>query len=329
MGGGEDGVVDCFGIGGERFVVAVAELGGALEDAAIDEEAFACGLDQVFGAGYGAGGAEKGEFGHREVILHGTQTGLTLDFTTECTEDTETSKDGRINRAEMGRSRSAPLRGRTLVGGGGLLLLGDDLVDLQAEAFGYAGPVSGIGFVEVLDLQLLDAARDAAHAGDDVADEARFGVGGHKAEEIARLRVVIGVEAVIVAVDRAGDFLRALAVLRRFFRPAEAVGFVVGLRAVIAVEAHGAIAIVGVHGALGLVDGQAVVVDAEAVAVRVGIGNQARLQHFVGREAHARDDVARFERGLLDFREIVFGIAVEHEFANFDERIVFVRPDLG
>src|SRR5712692_9990491 len=206
-----------------------------------------------------------------------------------------------------------------LIGGScGLLLLREDLVDLQAEAFGYAGAVSGIGFVEVLDLQLLDAARDAAHTGDDVADEALFGVGGHQAEEIARLRVVVGVEAVIVAVDRAGDFFGALAVLRSFFGAAEAVGFVVGLRAVIAVEAHGAVAIVGVHRALRLVDGQAVVVNAEAVAVRVGIGNKARLQHFVGREAHAGDDVARFERGLLDFGEIIFGIAIEDEFANVD-----------
>jgi len=139
-----------------------------------------------------------------------------------------------------------------------------------AEALGYAGAVCGIGFVEVLDLQLLDAARDAAHTGDDVADEALFGVGGHQAEEIARLGVVVGVEAVIVAVDRAGDFFGALAVLRSFFGAAEAVGFVVGLRAVIAVEAHGAVAIVGVHRALRLVDGQAVVVNAETVAVRIG-----------------------------------------------------------
>src|SRR5258707_7613828 len=122
----------------------------------------------------------------------------------------------------MGRSNAAPLPGErtahsqgsshakfacdgaefgcaTLVGGGGLLLFRDDLLDLQAEALGYAGAVCGIGFVEVLDLQLLDAARDAAHTGDDVADEALFGVGGHQAEEIARLRVVVGVEAVVVA----------------------------------------------------------------------------------------------------------------------------------
>ena len=85
---------------------------------------------------------------------------------------------GRIDRDEKGRSSAAPLRGeRTdersaaeigcatyLVGssGSGLLLLLHDFVDLQAEAFGYAGAVGGIGFVEMLDLQLLDAARDAA-----------------------------------------------------------------------------------------------------------------------------------------------------------------------
>ena len=95
----------------------------------------------------------------------------------------------------------------------------------------------------------------------------------------------------------------------------------------IAVEAHRAVAIVSVHGALRLVDGQAVIVHAEPVAVRVGIGNQARLEHFVWRKAHAGDDVARFESGLLDFGEIIFGIAVEHEFADFDERVIFVRPD--
>ena len=150
--------------------------------------------------------------------------------------------------AERESERTAKNGCATLVGGGGLLLLRDDLVDLQAEAFGYAGAVSGIGFVEVLDLQLLDAARDAAHASDDVADEALFGVGGHQAEEIAWLSVVIGVEAVIVAVDRAGDFFRSLTVLRSFFRAAEAVGFVVGLRAVIAVKAHGA---AGASGAAG------------------------------------------------------------------------------
>src|SRR6267142_2112027 len=123
----------------------------------------------------------------------------------------------------------------------------------------------------MLDLQILDAARDAAQAGDDVADQALLGVGGHQAEEIAWLGVVVGVEAMIVAVDGAGYFFGALAILRIFFGAAKAVGFVIGLRAVIAVKAHGAVAIVSVDGALRLVDRQAVVVDAEAIAMRIGI----------------------------------------------------------
>src|SRR3981081_3281515 len=92
-----------------------------------------------------------------------------------------------------------------LVGGrGGCLRLINDLVDFEAEAFCYSGAVGWIGFVEMLDLQILNAARDAAQAGDDVANEALLGVGGHETEEIAWLGVVVGVEAMIVAVDGPG-----------------------------------------------------------------------------------------------------------------------------
>src|ERR1700687_3737543 len=66
---GEDGVVDCFRIGGKRFLVAVAELRSALEDATVDEQALACGFDKIFGTRDRSGGAEKSEFGHRGVIF--------------------------------------------------------------------------------------------------------------------------------------------------------------------------------------------------------------------------------------------------------------------
>ena len=41
------------------------------------------------------------------------------------------------------------------------------------------------------------------------------------------------------------------------------------------------------------------------------------------------DDVARLERGLLHFREIVFRVAVQFQLADFVERIILVRPNLG
>src|SRR6266850_6659348 len=69
MGVGEDDVVESFRIDGERFVVVVGEFRGALEDAAIDQETFAGGFYKIFGAGYGACGAEESEFGHRGVIV--------------------------------------------------------------------------------------------------------------------------------------------------------------------------------------------------------------------------------------------------------------------
>src|SRR6267154_1422715 len=69
MGVGEDDVIESFRIDGERFVVAVGEFRGTLEDAAIDQETFAGGFYEIFGAGYGACGAEESEFGHRGVIV--------------------------------------------------------------------------------------------------------------------------------------------------------------------------------------------------------------------------------------------------------------------
>src|SRR5271156_451251 len=215
------------------------------------------------------------------------------------------------------------------IGGAGLLFR-DHGVDVQAQALRYAGSVGGIGFVEVLDLQLLNAlGHTAAEAADDVVDEALLGAGIHQAEEVARLGIVIAVAAVIVASHGAADHFLTLAERGILLRSAEAVGFVIGMRAGVAVEAHGAVAVVGGEGALRLVHRQAVVVDAEAVTGRVGIGDDARLQYFVRRIAHAGDDVAWLEGGLLDFGKIIFGIAVEFEFANFVERIILVRPNFG
>ena len=63
------------------------------------------------------------------------------------------------------------------------------------------GSVGRISFVEVLDLQLLNMLRHRFHAGHDVADQALARVRRHQAEEVAGLRVVIAVEAVIARTD--------------------------------------------------------------------------------------------------------------------------------
>src|SRR3546814_2377568 len=70
-------------------------------------------------------------------------------------------------------------------------------------------------------------------------------------------------------------------------------------------------------------------VDAEAVALGVAVGEQPALQHLVGREADAGDDVGRREGCLLDFGKIVVRVAVELHDADLDGGILALRPYLG
>ncbi len=79
--------------------------------------------------------------------------------------------------------------------------------------------------------------------------------------------------------------------------------------------------------ALRLVYRKHVIVHSQTITVRIGIGNQTRLQHLVRRISHTRHYVARFERRLLDFREIIYRIAVQDQFADFLQRIILVRPN--
>jgi len=56
--------------------------------------------------------------------------------------------------------------------------------------------------------------------------------------------------------------------------------------------------------------------------VRVAVGEEASLQHAVRRRADARHEVPRIEGGLLDFREVVVRVAVEHQAPDLDQRVV-------
>src|SRR5690606_31677669 len=125
-----------------------------------------------------------------------------------------------------------------------------------------------------------------------------------QAEQIARLRVVIVVHAVIPVVG-------GLAVQRqRRFRArgllplALAVGFVVDGAALVVAHAHRAVAMVAVmEGTARRIDRQQAVVHAQAVALGVAVGEDAALQPAVGRMAYAGHEVGRREGGLLHLRE--------------------------
>src|SRR5690606_24934644 len=129
--------------------------------------------------------------------------------------------------------------------------------------------------------------------------------GRHQAEEVAGLGVVVVALAVVVAGGVALDLERGLGERGTFLGTAEGVGFVVGRDVAGEVVAHGAAFLVVEHGAARGVDGQLLVVCAEAIALGVGIGKDAGLKHLVGRVADAGDDVGGREGGLLDLGVVV------------------------
>jgi hypothetical protein len=112
-------------------------------------------------------------------------------------------------------------------------------------------------------------------------------------------------------------------------RASEATRFIVDRPAAIAVKAHRAIAVVRVRlGRMRTIDRQAFSLHAEPITMRVGVRQEARLQHLVRAERNARNNVGGRKSGLLNLGVIVFRVAVEFEDAHLNQRIIPVRPDL-
>jgi hypothetical protein len=122
---------------------------------------------------------------------------------------------------------------------------------------------------------------------------------------------------------------------------------VVGQRAGVSVHGHESVTLVRVVHVKRSVDGDLLVVDAEAVALGVGVGEEAGLEDRVSGGFDAGHQVGWGEGDLFDFGEVVLGlrgvsinmliseagrwdyIAVESEFADLSERDVFLGPDFG
>ncbi len=83
------------------------------------------------------------------------------------------------------------------------------------------------------------------------------------------------------------------------------------------------------HRAAWLVDGQAQVIDAQPVALGVTIRCNAELQHLVRAVTNTGHNMGGREPRLLNFRKVVFRVAVQLKFTHFNQRIILVRPDLG
>ena len=175
-----------------------------------------------------------------------------------------------------------------------------------------------------------DVLGDAVHVAGRIVDQRSALRLFHQAIEIARLveRVVGGVIRGVPSVHRAEEVQRRLGRVGLLLPLPVAVRLVADGVAEVAVRAHHAVAMeLGVR-APRLVDRDVVVVHAQAITLRVAVCEQAALQQLVGRQADARHEVRRRERGLLDLGEVVLRVAVQLELAHLDERELLVAPRL-
>lgn len=98
---------------------------------------------------------------------------------------------------------------------------------------------------------------------------------------------------------------------------------------VVAINIHGTITLVRVEGVQWAVDRDLLVVDAQAVAVSVGVGKQTRLQYRVSRGGNTGDNMRGREGSLFNLSKVVLGVFVERPLAKLTKGVLVMGPDLG
>ena len=176
----------------------------------------------------------------------------------------------------------------------------------------------------------LDEVGGIPHGASGVLEEDLLLFWAHQAEEFARLGVVVVVVLAEVPGTRgAGDLEIRLPVLRLLLPLAETVRLVADGGTCVAVHPHLAVAVRGVRVTFRAVDRELVVVDTQAVALCVPVGEETPLQHPVGRETDPRHHGGGVERRLLHVLEVVFGVPVQFEDTHLDQGELPLVPDLG
>src|SRR6218665_672810 len=106
----------------------------------------------------------------------------------------------------------------------------------------------------------------------------------------------------LVSVQRHGRLL--IGGVHKFI--VKAIGIIIWRSFAVAVHAHHAVALIGGSHKRTFIHRDLFIVGAQAITVRIGIRQQAALQHFVGRIADAVHHVRGRKGALLHFGEIVF-----------------------
>src|ERR1700733_2522680 len=172
------------------------------------------------------------------------------------------------------------------------LLRGDRLrFETDAQRLRNTCAIGGIGLGTIGDMTLLDVLRSAADLPGGVVEQILLLLRIYLPGQVARLLPMVVIDPVIPVSGCATELERGLVELRLIDPIAPAVREVGRSSAEVAVRAHGAVAMIALERAFRRVDRDVMVIDAQAITLRVPIREQAPLQHLVGRKADTRHDV--------------------------------------
>src|SRR6202048_3193565 len=158
----------------------------------------------------------------------------------------------------------------------------DQLRLFEPEGLRHPSPVCRSRARAIVDVPLLDVQLGVAHRPRRVLEQHLLLLRRHLPEQVAGLLPVVIVDAVVKMGRVALDRHRRLGEIRLVIPEPRTVRMIIERSAQISVGAHLAVAVVAVKRAFWGVDRDVVEVDAEPVTLRVAIGEQPGLKHFVG-----------------------------------------------
>lgn len=210
----------------------------------------------------------------------------------------------------------------------------DAVVALDARGFLHTSGHVLADFAEYGDLA-LDHLRVFAplHVATDIADEALPGaLVPHTLIQDARGVEVLGADLAQEGYGFAGEVAVDLVEIGAAVLEGDGLdrGEVVGAGALV-VERHVAVALEVGHavGSAAAVDGELLVINADAMAVGVRVGEEAGLEDGVCRGLDAGKHMGGIECYLFDFGEVILGVLVELEKTDFAEGELLLGPDVG
>ena len=204
-------------------------------------------------------------------------------------------------------------------------------MDRNAEALGNSLTILGVNFVEKLDHLLLNIFSNTGEGTSQVLDQvSSVSLIHHLSEEGSwLLEISVGVLVSIsgcFSANSEGNLLLG-GILNWTIL---GVGLIVRSTSLVSIDGGEAISlIVGNSYSVWAVDRDLVIVSTKSMSVGVRVGEKSALEHLISRDFNTWDDVGGCESTLLNLSKIVFGVSVQSELSNGDQRVVAVRNNLG